>query len=135
MNRATCVDCHLPHDTRINYWMVKSESGMRDLWVFTTRSEPQSIHIRQPTYDVIQKNCIRCHSGIVDTLTLVETTGSSSRMGAGKLCWDCHRDAGHGRMSSLTLTPNAIMPAKESRKARWLEELVPPHEVERGAAR
>jgi cytochrome c-type protein NapC len=62
--RATCTDCHLPHDNVVNYMTQKSLTGMHDVWVETfgdTKNidwEKKREHRKRFVYD---SGCLRCH--------------------------------------------------------------------------
>jgi cytochrome c nitrite reductase small subunit len=97
--RTECVDCHLPHENFAAYYFEKGRSGMHDVYVFSTGQAPQVIRATEHSKEIIQNNCIRCHSETVETIT----------MGAqpfDRQCWDCHRDVAHGPRGA------SIAPAK-----------------------
>jgi len=56
-----CVDCHLPHDNLVAYYLEKGRSGMHDVFVFSTGKTPEMIRASEHTKEIIQSNCIRCH--------------------------------------------------------------------------
>jgi cytochrome c nitrite reductase small subunit len=85
-----CVDCHLPHDNFVNYWVEKGRTGAHDVYAFTTGQIPTAIRADEHTQDIIQGNCIRCHQDTVESIM----------MGAPEFerrCWDCHRSVAHGQ--------------------------------------
>ena len=57
---ATCNDCHVPQDNIANKMFFKAMDGMRHSTIFTMRTEPQSIIIKEAGARAVQKNCIRC---------------------------------------------------------------------------
>jgi len=76
----TCVDCHLPHNNKLNYVLWKGLDGAKDVVLFYTRLYGEVIHSSPHARRTIQANCIRCHSEMV------------SRIDGGAMqCWDCHR--------------------------------------------
>ena len=60
--RATCNDCHVPHDNVFNTYYFKAKDGLRHATVFTMRGEPQVIKIKEEGHHVVHQNCIRCHT-------------------------------------------------------------------------
>src|SRR5690606_33919752 len=120
---ATCNDCHVPHDNLFNHYLFKAQDGMRHATVFTLRAEPQVIQIKEAGIAVVQENCKRCHTDLNERIGLLEVTRENNLHGEGKLCWDCHREVPHGRVKSLSSTPNARVPLPESPVPTWLKNL------------
>ncbi len=65
--RATCAQCHLPHDSSLNYLYTKARTGIHDLWV-ENLGDPDNIdweakraHREEYVYD---SGCITCHSNL-----------------------------------------------------------------------
>src|SRR5512147_3226764 len=56
-----CVDCHLPHDNLVNYWVEKGKTGSHDVFYFVTGQTPELIRAKPETQAIIQGNCVRCH--------------------------------------------------------------------------
>lgn len=83
---VTCNGCHVPHDL-VGKYAVKMEHGMRHSYVFTFE-EPQIIRLKESGRDVVENNCINCHSTMVSSI--VHGSGSGDRR-----CFDCHRQVGH----------------------------------------
>jgi cytochrome c nitrite reductase small subunit len=104
---AKCVDCHLPHDNPINYWLVKGQSGMHDVYMFSTGQIPDAIRAKEGTKEVIQGNCVRCHEQTVEAIVM-------GPMANDRNCWECHRNVAHGpRGASLSPSQDsAIYPTK-----------------------
>jgi cytochrome c nitrite reductase small subunit len=117
---ATCNDCHVPHTSTFRKYFFKASDGLRHSLWFTMRWEPQVIHIKDAGVNVVQENCIRCHSDLVDMVSLVTVTGDNHNEGNGKLCWDCHRDVPHGTVGSLSSAPNALVPILETPVPDWI---------------
>jgi cytochrome c nitrite reductase small subunit len=46
-----------------------------------------------------------------------------TKCGAGKACWDCHKEIPHGKVG-LSSTPNALVPYPKSAVPQWLEKLI-----------
>jgi cytochrome c nitrite reductase small subunit len=101
---ATCNDCHVPHDNVFREYAFKAKDGLWHATVFTMRWEPQVIRISKGAIPVVQQNCRRCHSALIEDVSLdVHAPGD-------RLCWDCHREVPHGRVRSLSATPDVFRP-------------------------
>jgi cytochrome c nitrite reductase small subunit len=106
-NVTECVDCHLPHDNIIDYYVAKAETGMHDVYVFSTGKTPELIQARENTKKIIQSNCIRCHKSTVENIMLGPQPFDRN-------CWDCHRSVAHGQRG-ISITPyqdSEIYPVK-----------------------
>ena len=121
---ATCAECHVPQDNFFSKYYVKGTDGMRHAYVFTSRTEPQVIQIKQRGINVVQENCVRCHHDLVEMTRLVEVTGQSYHEGAGSRCWDCHRDVPHGTVRSLSSAPYSLVPRMPSVMPEWLQNFL-----------
>lgn len=120
---TVCNDCHVPHDNVVRKFGFKANDGLRHSFMFTFRLEPQVIHVKEAGIEVIQENCIRCHVKLVQQSSLVEITGENRMHGAGKLCWECHRETPHGKVNSLASVPYARVPQPSSIIPEWIEAL------------
>lgn len=118
---ANCIDCHLPHDNLIRTYAFKASDGFRHSYMYTFRLEPQVIRIKEAGRNVVQENCIRCHSNLVHNTSITEVTGYSAAAGAGLLCIDCHRETPHGKVNSLASVPYARIPQLDPVIPRWME--------------
>jgi len=120
---ATCNDCHVPQDNFVKKWAFKGSDGMRHVAVFLANAEPEVVKANKHSANVIMNNCIRCHDQLN---TEIVSTGRidymMAQVGAGKACWDCHRDVGHGTGNSLSATPNALVPYADSPVPDWLKK-------------
>jgi len=70
---------------------------MKDVVSFTFKTYPAAIRATKQTDQIVQANCIRCHSDTVKAIT----AGSQP---FDRYCWDCHRSVAHGERG-LSLTP------------------------------
>jgi cytochrome c nitrite reductase small subunit len=120
---ASCNDCHVPHDNIFRTYYFKAQDGLRHATIFTLRAEPQVIRIKEAGIAVVQENCIRCHTNTNERVGLTEVTYENTLHGAGKLCWECHRETPHGRVKSLSSTPHARVPLPGSPVPKWLQNL------------
>ncbi len=121
---TVCNDCHVPQDNVIRQLAFKASDGMRHSLMFTFRLEPQVIHVKEAGIAVLQENCIRCHTSLVQQSSLVETTFDLVKHGKGKLCWECHRETPHGRVNSLAAVPYARVPQPSPIVPPWIDEFM-----------
>jgi cytochrome c nitrite reductase small subunit len=123
---ASCNDCHVPHNNIINKYYFKAKDGMRHAAIFTLRGESQVIQIKEASKEVVQENCERCHQHLLNKDKIAAITGSqfTEEQEEEKHCWDCHREVPHGRVNSLSSTPNARVPLLESPVPKWLQEVL-----------
>lgn len=93
---AACGDCHTPH-ALIPKYIVKAESGYHHVSAFTLGNIPAAIRAKDSSKEVVQENCIRCHSETVADIVDSHMTGD-------RFCFECHRDVAHGERG-LSLLP------------------------------
>ena len=106
----------MPQDVARKY-AFKAYDGTRHAFMFTFRMEPQVIRMHKPGQRVVQENCIRCHSDLLESTRAA--TGEPH--GLGRQCWECHREVPHGRVNSLASAPHARVPVPEPvRMPAWL---------------
>ena len=118
---ANCNDCHVPHNNVLNKYFFKAKDGMRHAAMFTARLEPQTIFIKEAGQEVVQDNCIRCHSKLITDAKLLVQTDVFYGHFQDRQCWECHREVPHGRVNSLSSTPNARVPVPSSPVPSWLK--------------
>jgi cytochrome c nitrite reductase small subunit len=94
---ATCADCHLPHQSVVNYYIQKGYTGMVDVFSFTFKTYPDAIRATQQADQIIQANCIRCHNDTVENIV-------AGAQPFDRYCWSCHRLVAHGERG-LSLSP------------------------------
>jgi cytochrome c nitrite reductase small subunit len=95
---------------------------MHDGQIFTFRYEPQVIRIHEADKTIVQQNCIHCHSFLLLDPKLVSLVENQKVHATGRVCWECHREVPHGRVNSLSSTPNARVPLPESVVPDWLKK-------------
>ena len=95
-HNQTCNDCHVPQDVAGKYW-TKAEHGWRHSKGFTLGDFHEPIRITQPSLEVVQSNCVRCHEGLVEGIGAAHATGADVGETAGG-CVHCHAGVGHGPM-------------------------------------
>jgi cytochrome c nitrite reductase small subunit len=97
----------------------RTERGM--LLYLTLRKEPQVIFIKEAGREVLQGNCIRCHSDLLSHRNFLMSESELYHSKTDRKCWECHREVPHGRVNSLSSTPNARVPLLESPVPEWLK--------------
>jgi cytochrome c nitrite reductase small subunit len=107
---TVCNDCHVPHGNVLLKYGFKALDGTRHAFMFTFRLEPEVIRMHAPGQWTVQNNCIRCHRGLSAHVSNLAVSRQAVMAGAGKLCWDCHRETPHGRGNSAASTPHARVP-------------------------
>lgn len=120
---AHCNDCHVPHNNVFNKYFFKAKDGMRHATIFTLRREPQVIFIKEEGKEVVQDNCVRCHTKLLTDSKLLMKTAEYQHFRMERKCWECHREVPHGRVNSLSSTPNARAPLPPSPVPKWLKEI------------
>lgn len=123
---ATCVDCHIPHDNIFHKYWFKANDGLRHATIFTLRKEPQVIFIREAGANVVQQNCIRCHSNLLTDSKLLSKTTTYQHHRSERKCIECHRETPHGRVNSLSSVPYARVPVEQSPIPQWIKEINKP---------
>lgn len=92
---AVCVDCHLPQDF-IGKYIAKAENGYHHSKGFTFQDFDEPIMIKPKNSQILQDNCVRCHTDMVgDMVSVVNDNPDSVR------CVHCHQDVGHGMPAGL----------------------------------
>jgi cytochrome c nitrite reductase small subunit len=86
---ATCVECHLPHDT-VDKYLAKASNGYHHSKGFTLQDFHEPILIKPRNAEILQKNCMRCHGDFVHEALGAQGTREEVR------CTHCHRGVGHG---------------------------------------
>jgi len=104
-----CVDCHLPHDNIVVYYLEKGRQGAKDVYAFTTGNIPVAIRASEKTKGIIQENCIRCHKDKVESIVMGPSGQPFDRN-----CWECHRSVAHGDRgaSAFPFQDSTLYPVK-----------------------
>lgn len=121
--KATCNDCHVPHNNAVNKYYFKAKDGMRHASMFALRLEPQVIKIHEAGHEVVQNNCIRCHDHLLTDSKMNQKDEMFTAHRTDRTCWECHREVPHGRVNSLSSVPNARVPVPSSVVPDWIKEL------------
>lgn len=123
--KASCNDCHVPHNNVFNKYFFKAKDGMRHATMFTLRMEPQVITIKEEGAEVVQTNCIRCHNNLITDNKMISKTKTFDHFRTdGRKCWECHREVPHGRVNSLSSTPNGLIPDVKKPIPDWINKFV-----------
>lgn len=117
---ASCNDCHVPHTSLAAMYYFKAKDGLRHSTLFTLGMEQQVIRITEPSVAVVQQNCLRCHGNLNSEVSTSQVMGPTKSHGEGKLCWECHREVPHGRVTSLSSVPNARMQLEAPTIPEWM---------------
>ena len=121
---AHCNDCHVPHNNFVNKYYFKAMDGLRHASIFTLRQEPQVIFIHSKGSEVVHKNCIRCHSKLLNDPKLLSSIKAYQAHREDRKCWECHREVPHGRVNSFSSVPNAGVSFSESPVPTWINEYI-----------
>lgn len=125
---AHCNDCHVPHNNVFNKYFFKAKDGLYHASVFTFRAEPQVIKAKAASAEVIQDNCIRCHTDQVTDAKMAGFVEDHHGKRTDRTCWECHREVPHGRIKGLSAVGLQLDPIKLYAPAHgdivpgWLEE-------------
>ncbi len=117
--KTNCNDCHVPHNNVLNKYYFKAKDGLRHATIFTLRREPQVIFIKEAGKEVVQDNCIRCHSDLLTNEKVMNYTTTFHHERTERQCWECHRETPHGRVNSLSSVPYARVPVPDSPVPSW----------------
>lgn len=120
---TNCNDCHVPHNNVFNKYYFKAKDGLRHATMFTLRKEPQVIHIHEAGQEVVQNNCIRCHSNKITDAKVLAFTEEFHSARTERRCTECHRETPHGRVNSLSSVPNARVPLPTTPVPEWLKAM------------
>lgn len=83
-SKLACNDCHAPNNLAAKI-PFKAAAGGNDIFKTVTKNIPDVIHAEKKHKDVIQANCVRCHSATLEKVA----------MDAKAYCVECHRSVPH----------------------------------------
>lgn len=109
-NVASCVDCHLPTDSMVDKYLAKARDGWNHSVAFTLNTYGQNIEISEDGANRVQANCIGCHAKLTETIRRNQDRyhDFSGTPAVERKCWECHREVPHGRVRSLSSTPDNL---------------------------
>ena len=122
--KASCNDCHVPHNNVFNKYFFKAKDGLRHAAIFSLRKEPQVIFIKDAGKEVVHKNCIRCHTELMTDTKLLGYNNNTQDFRMNRKCWECHRETPHGTVNSLSSVPYARVPLPQSPVPQWMKEII-----------
>ncbi|MBI9040848.1 cytochrome c nitrite reductase small subunit [Lutibacter sp.] len=99
---ASCNDCHVPQDNFFKKYLFKAKDGIYHASVFTSRTEPEVIRMKEAGVEVVQANCIRCHENQVTDAALSAMVEDHKELRTTRKCWECHQEVPHGSVHSLS---------------------------------
>ena len=104
--RASCADCHLPHDSSFNYLYTKARTGIHDLYVENFGDlenidwQAKRAHREEWVYD---SGCITCHTNLEEaTMSTNDALIAHRAYFRGEIddqCVTCHENVGHHNLS------------------------------------
>lgn len=95
---ASCADCHLPQEFPHSY-ISKADNGFFHSWAFTFQDFHEPIEIKPRNQRILQSNCIRCHSTLVDQMMAQHSPADRHDLVS---CMHCHADVGHTAPPRMT---------------------------------
>ncbi|WP_051298887.1 cytochrome c3 family protein [Marinobacterium litorale] len=105
-----CTDCHLPHDSTVNYLYMKARNGAWDVWKeFVIGADDVDWHAkRERAHEyVYESGCLKCHNGLErgsESNSVQFVAHKPYFQGAvDKTCIDCH-NVGHRDLTQALLT-------------------------------
>ena len=82
--KLACNDCHAPQNLAAKI-PFKAVAGAQDILATATKRIPDVIHAEKRHKDVIQANCVRCHTATIEKVA----------MDSKPYCVECHRAVPH----------------------------------------
>ncbi|WP_298511116.1 cytochrome c nitrite reductase small subunit [uncultured Kordia sp.] len=107
---ANCNDCHVPHNNVFNKYYFKAKDGLYHSYVFTSRTEPDVIHMKEASQEVVQQNCIRCHIQQVTQTKYDGWLDNHRENRTGRQCWSCHKQVPHGKLHGILTIKTNLAP-------------------------
>ncbi|MCG3666737.1 hypothetical protein L5F24_01865, partial [Aliarcobacter butzleri] len=95
--------------SNFNQNFQKAIDGWNHSVAFTLNTYKNNIRISDNAAERVQANCVRCHSGVSET---VQKNASSyhnkGNFDKDRKCWECHKYVPHGKVRSLISTPYSL---------------------------
>ncbi|MCL2790884.1 MAG: NapC/NirT family cytochrome c [Desulfobulbus sp.] len=123
---TTCKDCHTPQNSKLAELLFDAKDGLHHATVLTLGKESPAPRPLPATTEVIQANCVRCHTQLTTEFVRAgKATVVDIQHGRDKVCWDCHRHVPHTKISGLASAPDAIVPAPPASPVPdWLKNIL-----------
>lgn len=110
--KATCVACHLPHDSLANYIITKGVNGIVEVTSTLTKDVEEmdwQKHREKRESFVYDSGCMSCHTSIETTINQSEVAkGMHAKYTKYKnaekdplSCVTCHKNVGHNNLSKI----------------------------------
>ncbi len=97
-----CVDCHLPHNSTMNYLITKAKTGSHDVYAetfYNLKKEDWEGKRKDREYFVYDSACLECHSNLKNaTMSNMKAFLGHKAYFSGKTnktCVSCHPHVGH----------------------------------------
>lgn len=90
-DKATCADCHMPHDNIVHAYAVKGENGFMHALKFTTGWHPENIEAREVSKKITNEACLYCHADFTADVRHPGGTDNNETFD----CIRCHSEVGH----------------------------------------
>jgi cytochrome c nitrite reductase small subunit len=96
--RATCNGCHVPHDSVLSTYLVKTEHGYRHSKGFTFQDFHDPIQITKASRDIVIATCVRCHEAQTHEIRMTARGDTTARFGGSDEldCIHCRAGIAHG---------------------------------------
>jgi len=90
--------------------MAKARDGWNHSVAFTLNSFENNIQISEDGASRVQANCLTCHAKLTETIVSNRDRyhDFSGTPASDRKCWECHREVPHGKIRSISATPNNL---------------------------
>jgi len=102
-----CVDCHLPHDSIMNYLLTKMQTGFHDIYAqnfYDLDKIDWNEKRKHREHFVYDSSCLACHTNLRDaTMSNLKAFRGHKAYFEGstkKTCVSCHENVGHKNLGS-----------------------------------
>jgi len=87
---AVCNDCHTP-PSFVGKYLTKAKNGFWHSYYFTTGRFQDNIQITEPSRNILEQACRKCHQEITDAIEGTHSERDGDRLS----CLRCHSSVGH----------------------------------------
>ncbi|ASM37253.1 cytochrome c3 family protein [Campylobacter sputorum] len=109
--KAQCVDCHLPHDSLVNYIYTKAKNGVVEGYIHFFKDVDQINWLenrKNRLRFVFDDGCVKCHQNIYENSKLspkgleMHAHYRKVKLGGKEIgCTSCHLEVGHKNLRSV----------------------------------